>query len=165
MSLNAKAAKFGDNVDTDVILPGKYLILTDADQLGEHAMEGLSPGLGSKFADGVIIVAGENFGQGSSREHAPIALKASGVKCVVAQSFARIFYRNAISIGLPALECPGILREVRDGDELLVELEQGEIRNVTTGATLRTQPIPDGLLQVLNAGGIIEYLKRKRSQR
>ena len=115
--------------------------------------------------DGVIIVAGENFGQGSRRKHAPIALKASGVKCVVAQSFARIFYRNAISIGLPALECPGILREVRDGDELLVELEQGEIRNVTTGATLRTQPIPDGLLQVLNAGGIIEYLKRKRSQR
>jgi len=164
MLLNGKAAKFGDNVDTDVILPGKYLILTDPIQLGEHAMEGLSHGLASKFAEGVIIVAGENFGQGSSREHAPIALKASGVKCVVAQSFARIFYRNAISIGLPALECPCILREVRDGDELSVDLERGEIRNVTTGATLRTQPIPDGLLQLLNAGGIIEYLKRKRTQ-
>jgi len=164
MLLNGKAAKFGDNVDTDVILPGKYLILTDPIQLGEHAMEGLSHGLASKFAEGVIIVAGENFGQGSSREHAPIALKASGVKCVVAQSFARIFYRNAISIGLPALECPGILGEVRGGDELSVDLERGEIRNVTTGATLCTQPIPDGLLQLLNAGGIIEYLKRKRTQ-
>lgn len=164
MTVKARAVKFGDNIDTDVILPGKYLVLTDPGELGKHAMEGLLPDFASKAADGIIVVAGENFGQGSSREHAPIALKAAGVRCVVAQSFARIFYRNAINIGLPALECPEILTEVNDGDELSIDLERGEIRNLATGAAVRTQPIPDNLLQVLNDGGIIEHLKRKRAR-
>jgi len=163
MIVKARALKLGDNVDTDVILPGKYLALTDPTELKEHAMEGLSPGFASKFADGVVIVAGENFGQGSSREHAAIALKAAAVKCVVAESFARIFYRNAINIGLPAVECREILTQVVDGDQLSVDLEQGQISNLTTGTMASAEPIPLHLLQVLNDGGIIEYLKKRRA--
>ena len=163
MIVKARALKLGDNVDTDVILPGKYLALTDPTELGEHAMEGISPGFASKFADGVVIVAGENFGQGSSREHAAIALKAAAVKCVVAESFARIFYRNAINIGLPAVECREILTQVVDGDQLSVDLEQGQISNLTTGTMASAEPIPLHLLQVLNDGGIIEHLKKRRA--
>jgi len=165
MIVKAKAVKLGNNVDTDVILPGKYLALTDPAELRKHAMEGVSAGFASKFADGVVIVAGENFGQGSSREHAAIALKAAGVRCLVAESFARIFYRNAINIGLPALECPGIVTQVTDGDQLSVDLERGQIRNLRTGATATAEPIPLDLLQVLNDGGIIEHLKKKRVHR
>jgi len=165
MIVKAKAVKFPDNVDTDAILPGKYLVLTDPVQLGKHAMEGLSPDFAAKSADGVVIVAGENFGQGSSREHAPVALKAAGVRCIIAQSFARIFYRNAISIGLPALECPAILTHVVDGDQLSVDLDRGQIRNLRTGATITADAISPNLLQVLNDGGIIEHLKKKRARR
>jgi len=164
MIVKAKAVKLGNNVDTDIILPGKYLVLTDPTELGKHAMEGLSPDFRSKFADGAIVVAGENFGQGSSREHAAIALKGAGVRCVVAQSFARIFYRNAINIGLPALECSGILTRVAEGDQLSVDLENGQISNLTTGATAVAEPIPLDLFQVLIDGGIIEHLKKKRSR-
>ena len=165
MMVEARAVKFGDNVDTDVILPGKYLVLTDPVELAKHAMEGILPDFASKSADGVVVVAGKNFGQGSSREHAPIALKAAGVRCVIAKSLARIFYRNSINIGLPALECPEILTAVNDGDKLLVDLQRGEIRNVTTRASVRAQPIPDNLLNILNDGGIIEHLKRKRAHK
>jgi 3-isopropylmalate/(R)-2-methylmalate dehydratase small subunit len=164
MMVEGKAVKLGNNVDTDVILPGKYLALTDPAELGNHAMEGVSPSFASKFADGVVMVAGENFGQGSSREHAAIALKAAGVRCIVAESFARIFYRNAINIGLPALECQGILTRVTDGDQLSVDLEHGQVGNRTTGATVNAEPIPLDLLQVLNDGGIIEHLKKKRAR-
>ena len=162
MILKAKAVKLGNNVDTDVILPGKYLALTDPTELGRHAMEGVSADFASKFAGGAVIVAGDNFGQGSSREHAPIALKAAGVKCVLAESFARIFYRNAINIGLPALECQGISAQAADGDELSVDLERGEIKNMRTGTTVAAEPIPINLLEVLNDGGIIEHLRKKR---
>jgi 3-isopropylmalate/(R)-2-methylmalate dehydratase small subunit len=161
MIVKARTVKFGDNVDTDVILPGKYLVLTDPGELGKHAMEGLSPDFAASSAEGVVLLAGENFGQGSSREHAPVALKAAGVRCVIARSFARIFYRNAINIGLPALECSEISK-VNDGDEVSVDLERGEITNLTTGATASAHPIPGNLLQVLKDGGIIEHLKRKR---
>jgi 3-isopropylmalate/(R)-2-methylmalate dehydratase small subunit len=164
MIVKAKAVRLGDHVDTDVILPGKYLALTDPAELKDHAMEGLSPAFASKFADGAVIVAGENFGQGSSREHAAIALKAAAVKCVLAESFARIFYRNAINIGLPALECPGILTQVADGDQVSVDIETGQIRNLTTGTTATAEPIPLHLMQVLNDGGIIEHLKKKRAR-
>jgi 3-isopropylmalate dehydratase small subunit len=163
MIVEAKTVRFGDNVDTDVILPGKYLGLTEPAELGEHAMEGLSPGFASKFVGGAVIVAGKNFGQGSSREHAAIALKAAGARCVVAESFARIFYRNAINIGLPAMECPGILTQVADGDRVSVDLEQGQIRNLRTGTTTNTEPVPLDLMQVLNDGGIIEHLRKKRA--
>jgi 3-isopropylmalate/(R)-2-methylmalate dehydratase small subunit len=165
MIVKSKAVKLGNNVDTDVILPGKYLALTDPAELRNHAMEGVSPGFASKFAEGAVIVAGENFGQGSSREHAAIALKAAGVRCVVAESFARIFYRNAINIGLPALECSGISTRVNDGDQLSVDIERGEIRNLRTGETTSAEPIPPNLLQVLNDGGIIEHLGKKRVHR
>ena len=165
MIMKAKAVKLGNNVDTDVILPGKYLALTDPAELKNHAMEGISPGFALKFAEGAIVVAGENFGQGSSREHAPIALKAAGVKCVVAESFARIFYRNAINIGLPAVECPGVSTHITDGDQLSVDIERGEIKNLRTGETFNTETIPPNLLQVLNDGGIIEHLKKKRTHR
>ena len=165
MIVKAKAVKLGNNVDTDVILPGKYLALTDPAELKNHAMEGVSPGFASKFAEGAVIVAGENFGQGSSREHAAIALKAAGVRCVVAESFARIFYRNAINIGLPALECSSISTRVTDGDQLSVDIERGEIRNLRTGETTSAEPIPPNLLQVLNDGGIIEHLGKKRVHR
>jgi 3-isopropylmalate/(R)-2-methylmalate dehydratase small subunit len=163
MIVKAKSVKLGNNVDTDAILPGKYLAVTDPAELGQHAMEGLSATFSSKFMHGAVIVAGENFGQGSSREHAAVALKAAGVRCVVAESFARIFYRNAINIGLPAVECPGILTQVADGDQVSVDLEQGQIRNMTTGATAKTEPVPLHLLEVLNDGGIIEHLKKKRA--
>jgi 3-isopropylmalate/(R)-2-methylmalate dehydratase small subunit len=163
MIVKAKAIKLGNNVDTDVILPGKFLAMTAPSELREHAMEGLSPGFASKFSGGAVIVAGENFGQGSSREHAPIALKAADVKCVVAESFARIFYRNAINIGLPAVECPGILAQVADGDHVSVDLKKGQVRNLTTGTTSDAEPIPPHLLQVLDDGGIIEHLKKKRA--
>lgn len=165
MIVEAKAVKFGNNVDTDVILPGKYLAMTDPVELRDHAMEGISPGFSAKFADGAIVVGGENFGQGSSREHAAIALKAAGVRCVIAESFARIFYRNAINIGLPALECPAITTHVADGDQLSIDLERGQIRNLRTGATITADAIPLNLLQVLNDGGIIEHLKKKRAHR
>jgi len=164
MIVEAKAVKLGDNIDTDVILPGKYLVLTEPAQLRDHAMEGLA-GFRAKLGDGVAIVAGENFGQGSSREHAPIALKAAGVRCVVAHSIARIFYRNSISIGLPVLQCPGILKEVNDGDKLSIDLARGQVRNLTTGAIANAEPISDSLLSVLEDGGIIEHLKRKRTRR
>ena len=163
MPVKARAVKFGDNVDTDVILPGKYLVLTDPVELAKHAMEGLSPDFPSKSVNGVIIIAGENFGQGSSREQAPVALKAAGVRCVIAQSFARIFYRNAINIGLPVLEYRDILREANEGDELSIDIERGEVRNLTTGATLHAQSIPSNLLQVLSDDGIIQHLKKKRA--
>jgi 3-isopropylmalate/(R)-2-methylmalate dehydratase small subunit len=165
MIVKAKAVKFGNNVDTDVILPGKYLALTEPEELKEHVMEGISPGFAPKFAEGAIVVAGENFGQGSSREHAPIALKAAGVRCVVAESFARIFYRNSMNIGLPALECPGVSTRVIDGDQLSIDIERGEIKNLRTGETLRTEVIPPNLLQVLNDGGIMEHLRKKRAHR
>ncbi len=164
MIVDATAVKLGDNIDTDVILPGKYLVLTDPNELRKHAMEGLA-GFREKLSDGVAIVAGENFGLGSSREHAPIALKAAGVRCVVAHSIARIFYRNSIAIGLPVLQCPGILAEVNDGDRMLVDLARGQIRNLTTGTTVNAEPVPNNLLPVLEDGGIIEHLKRKRTRR
>lgn len=165
MRIKAKAVKFGDNVDTDVILPGKYLTITDPAELGRHAMEGISKNFVSQAAAGIIIIAGEHFGQGSSREHAPIALKASGVKCVVASSFARIFFRNAISIGLPAVECLGISSKVSEGDELSVDLERGEVRNLGTGMQMRVEPMPQHILEVLKDGGIINHLVRMRRQR
>jgi len=162
MILSGKAIKFGDNIDTDVILPGKYLVLTDPDELGKHAMEGIATDFVAKSRKGSIVVAGENFGQGSSREQAPVALKAAGVRCVLAGSFARIFYRNSFNIGLPVLECPGISSKVEEGDEMSIDLEEGKINDATNGLSMTANPIPDFLLTILKDGGIIEHLRRKR---
>jgi 3-isopropylmalate/(R)-2-methylmalate dehydratase small subunit len=142
MKVTGPAVKFGNNVDTDVILPGKYLILLSPTDLAKHALEGLDPEFPEKAKKGVVIVGGKNFGCGSSREQAPLALKYSGVKCVIAESFARIFFRNAINIGLPVVECAGISAAVKTGDELSVDFDKGEVRNVSKGRTLKGAKLP-----------------------
>jgi 3-isopropylmalate/(R)-2-methylmalate dehydratase small subunit len=162
MIVAGKAVKFGNNVDTDVILHGKYLVLIDPQELAKHAMEGLDPKFGQKVKDGVIIVAGKNFGCGSSREQAPIALKFAGVKCLLAESFARIFYRNAVNIGLPILECPGISNKVSEGDELNVDLNRGLIKNESKKLELRATPLPEFILELIDDDGLIEHLKKRR---
>jgi 3-isopropylmalate/(R)-2-methylmalate dehydratase small subunit len=165
MKVTGTATKFGDNVDTDVILPGKYLILMDPKDLAKHALEGLDPAFPEKAKKGIIVVGGKNFGCGSSREQAPLALKHAGVKCVLAESFARIFFRNAINIGLPIIECKGISAAVENGDELSVDFEAGEIRNVTKGKTLRGTKLPPFILEILSDGGLIENLRRRLGEK
>lgn len=161
MKISGKAVKFGDNVDTDVIIPAKYLVHIDPHELALHAMEGLDPSFAEKAKSGVIIVAGRNFGCGSSREQAPLALKYSGVKCVVAESFARIFYRNAINIGLPVIECAEAVKKIDEGDLLAVDLENGVIENISKGLRLETAKLPPFMVEILLNGGLIENLKKK----
>jgi len=159
--ISGKMVKFGDNVNTDVILPGKYLPLIDPKELGQHAMEGLDPAFTKKAKDGVILVAGKNFGCGSSREQAPIALKYAGVKCVLAESFARIFYRNAINVGLPVVQCKNVSDKVEEGDELLVDLKTGTVKNGSKGITLSATQLPPFILEILSDGGLIENLRKR----
>lgn len=158
MIISGKTIKFGDNVDTDVIIPSKYLTSLDPNEWARHVMEGVDPSFPDKARDGVIIVAGRNFGCGSSREQAPIALKYAGVKCIVAESFARIFYRNSINIGLPVLEAPGIFNEVDEGDMLKIILEEGEIINETKNKIILAHRLPNFILEILKDGGLIEHL-------
>jgi len=161
LAIRGKAVKFGDNVDTDIILPGEYLVLTDPTELAKHAMEGLDSTFAKRVQGGAIIVAGKNFGCGSSREQAPLALKHAGVKCVLAESFARIFYRNAITIGLPVLECSEVSRRVEEGDELVVELRAGKVKNKSNNLTLRATQLPEFIMEILEDEGLIEYLRRR----
>jgi 3-isopropylmalate/(R)-2-methylmalate dehydratase small subunit len=161
MKVTGTAMKFGDNVDTDVILPGKYLVLIDPNDLAKHAMEGLDADFPAKAKKGIVVVGGKNFGCGSSREQAPLALKYSGVKCVLAESFARIFFRNAINIGLPAIECKGVSAAVDDGDEITVDFEAGTIQDVTKGKSFQVAKLPPFILEILADGGLIEYLRRE----
>jgi 3-isopropylmalate/(R)-2-methylmalate dehydratase small subunit len=165
MNVSGTAVKFGNNVDTDVILPGKYLVLTDPKDLAKHAFEGLDPAFPEKAKKGVIVVGGKNFGCGSSREQAPLALKGAGVKSVLAESFARIFFRNAINVGLPVIECRGISAAVENGDELSVNLEKGEVRNVSKGKTLCGTKLPPFLLEILSDGGLVENLRRRLAKK
>jgi len=159
MKIEGKAIKFGDNIDTDVIFPGKYLILTDLKEIGKHALEGIDPRFCEKAKDGVILVAGNNFGCGSSREHAPLALKYSGVRCVVAKSFARIFYRNSINVGLAPMECIEAYEKIDDGDQLMVNVERGEVIDVTKDLKLNATPLPDFIVQLLLKDGLVPHLK------
>ncbi|NIR86869.1 3-isopropylmalate dehydratase small subunit [Candidatus Bathyarchaeota archaeon] len=159
--ITGRAVRFEDNVDTDVILPGKYMILTNPVEMAKHAMEGLDPAFTRKVRSGAIIVAGRNFGCGSSREQAPLALKHAGVKCVLAESFARIFYRNAINIGLPVLECRGISGKVEEGDELAVDLEKGVVKNRSKNSTLQATRLPAFILEILSDGDLIEHLRKR----
>ena len=161
MKVTGPAIKFGKNIDTDVILPGKYLVLVDPDDLAKHALEGLDPDFPDKAKKGVIIIGGKNFGCGSSREQAPLALKYSGVKCIIAESFARIFFRNAINIGLPIIECKGISTAVEDNDELTVDFEAGTIQNLSKSKSFRVAKLPPFILEILSDGGLIENLRRK----
>src|SRR3989337_1499954 len=161
MKVTGTAIKFGNNGETDVILPGKYLVLMDPKDLAKHALEGLDPAFPEKAKKGVIVVGGKNFGCGSSREQAPLALKYSGVRCVVAESFARIFFRNAINIGLPVVECKGISEAVENGDELAVDFDKGKVRNTLKGKTLKATKLPAFILEILSDGGLIENLQRR----
>jgi 3-isopropylmalate/(R)-2-methylmalate dehydratase small subunit len=161
MKVKGPAIKFGNNVDTDVILPGKYLILVDPHELAKHALESLDPTFTEKAKNGVVLVGGKNFGCGSSREQAPLALKYAGVKCVLADSFARIFFRNAINIGLPVIECKGISAAVETGDELAVDFESGKIENVSKGKRFQVDKLPPFIIEILVDGGLIENLRRR----
>lgn len=161
MIIKAKAVKFGDSINTDVIIPGRYLELIEPEELGKHAMEGIDPGFPSKVKDGGVLVGGKNFGCGSSREQAPIALKYAGIECVLAEYFARIFYRNCINIGLPAIECKNISENVDEGDIISIDLEKGIVRNESKGEGFETTPIPEFLISILQEGGLIEHLKKK----
>ena len=160
-NFKGKAFKYGDNVDTDVIIPARYLNTLDPDELACHCMEDMDKDFVSKVEKGDMIVAGENFGCGSSREHAPLAIKASGISCVIASSFARIFYRNAINIGLPILECKEAYSNIKVGDELAVDLEKGTIENTTTGKSLKAEPFPEFMRKIINAGGLINRTKQE----
>jgi 3-isopropylmalate/(R)-2-methylmalate dehydratase small subunit len=165
MKVRGSAIKFGDNVDTDVILPGKYLVLIDPKELAKHALEGLDPTFPEKAKKGVVIVGGKNFGCGSSREQAPLALKYAGVQCVIAESFARIFFRNAINIGLPVIECKGISAAVDNGDELAVDFEAGKIQNLSKRQSLQVTKLPPFILEILSDGGLIENLRRRLNKK
>ncbi len=158
MKFEGKTIKYGDNVDTDVIIPARYLNTSDPKELAKHCMEDIDKEFAGRVAPGDIMLGGKNFGCGSSREHAPIAIKASGIRCVVAESFARIFYRNAINIGLPILECPEIC-SANDGDKLRVDLDNGVIYNLTQQSEYASAPFPPFMQEIMNQGGLIGYIK------
>ncbi len=161
MIREGRVFKYQDNVDTDVIIPARYLNTSDAKELASHCMEDIDPEFVKKVNDGDIIVAGKNFGCGSSREHAPLAIKTSGISCVIAESFARIFYRNSINIGLPILECSEASREIKAGDELTVDFSSGKICDRTTGKEYQAEPFPEFMQDLINAGGLAEYMREK----
>ncbi len=154
-----KAHKYGNDVDTDVIIPARYLNTSAPEELATHCMEDIDPTFAGRVKPGDILVAGRNFGCGSSREHAPLAIKASGVSCVIAETFARIFYRNALNIGLPILECPSAANAIAAGDEVSVDLETGEIKDITTGQAFHAEPFPTFMMELIAAGGLAAYLK------
>jgi 3-isopropylmalate/(R)-2-methylmalate dehydratase small subunit len=155
-----KVWKFGDDIDTDAIIPGRYLTINNPGELAKHAFEGVRPDFALKAKAGDIIVAGYNFGCGSSREHAPLALKGAGIKCMIAKSFARIFFRNAINIGLPLLECSDTDR-ISEGDEIEVDHTSGTIINKTKGERYQATPLPDFVREIVDAGGLVEYTRRR----
>jgi 3-isopropylmalate/(R)-2-methylmalate dehydratase small subunit len=159
MKVEGKVIKLGDKIDTDIIIPAKYLKYTDPQYLAQHVLEPLDPEFSKKAAEGVILVAGKLFGTGSSREQAAIALKAAGVKTVLAESFSRIFYRNAINNGLPVLVCQGISGVVNDGDYVVVNLESSEVLIQGRDVRVKCKELPDIVLRILSAGGLIEYLR------
>jgi 3-isopropylmalate dehydratase small subunit len=161
MKVNGRVWQFGDNVDTDAIIPARYLNTSDPQELARHCMEDADAAFADGVKPGTIIVAGKNFGSGSSREHAPLAIKAAGVPCVIAAGFARIFYRNAFNIGLPILESPEAVQGSGQGDELEVDLDTGEIRNLTRRQTFRAHPIPPFMQELIRDGGLIRHLARR----
>ena len=159
--LKGKVHKYGADVNTDVILPARYLYLSEPDELAKHCMEDIDAEFLSRVKAGDIIVATTNFGCGSSREHAPLAIKAAGISCIVAKSFARIFFRNAINIGLPLLECEEAVDNIKAGDEVEVDLSKGKIKNLSSGKTFIAKPYPDFMAELIAAGGLVEYTKKR----
>lgn len=164
MKFTGMVYKFGADIDTDAIIPARYLNTFDPAELAKHCMEDADPEFPKKVKPGDIIVADKNFGCGSSREHAPIAIKAAGVSCVIAKSFARIFYRNSINIGLPILECPEAVDAINEGDQIEVELETGKIKNLRTGEEYSATPFPGFMQEIMDKGGLINYVKAKLEQ-
>lgn len=161
MKANGHVFKYGDNVDTDVIIPARYLNSSDPKELALHCMEDIDTEFVKKVQKGDIIVADKNFGCGSSREHAPLAIKASGVSCVIAETFARIFYRNAINIGLPIIECPDASKGISAGDEVEVDFDSGIIRNITKGTQFQGQAFPPFMQKIIAAEGLVNYINQK----
>jgi len=159
--IKGTAYKFGHNVDTDQIIPAQYLVTTDAKELAKHCMEIADADFPKKAKPGDVLVAGRNFGCGSSREHAPLAIKGMGLGLVIAESFARIFFRNCINIGMPILECPTAAQEIKAGDQLEVDLDKGLIKNITQNKSYTAQAFPDFMQQIINAGGLMPYVKQR----
>ena len=159
MNTKGNAFKYPDNVDTDVIIPARYLNTADAKELAKHCMEDIDASYVNRVQPGDVMVAGWNFGCGSSREHAPLVIKTCGTGCVIAKSFARIFYRNAINIGLPILECPQAAGEIRAGDEVAVDFDTGIITDITTGKTYQAEPFPEFIQNIIKKGGLLASLK------
>lgn len=164
MKAKGKAFKYGANVDTDVIIPARYLNTAEPAELAAHCMEDIDKTFVSKVKPGDMIVAGPNFGCGSSREHAPVAIKASGVSCVIAPSFARIFYRNAINMGLAIMECPEAAEAIADGDELEVDFDTGVIVDSTTGKSFQAEPFPAFIKKIIESDGLVGYISKKKEQ-
>ncbi len=159
MILEGKVWRYGDNVDTDVIIPARHLNTSESKELAAHCMEDIDPAFAGNVQPGDIIVADRNFGCGSSREHAPVAIKASGITVVVADSFARIFYRNAINIGLPLLEIGEAVKHIKAGDKIRIDLSSGTVENVATGGVFKAQPLPGFIQDIAKAGGLVNYVK------
>ena len=155
----SKIWRYGDHVDTDVIIPARYLNISDFKELAEHAMEDIDTTFASNVKNDEIMVAGKNFGCGSSREHAPVVIKVKGIKCIIADSFARIFYRNAINIGLPVLEIGAEVEKIEKGDDVEVDLKTGEIRIVNKNLVIKTKPLPDFCQKIADCGGLVNYAK------
>lgn len=160
MEFKGKAIKYGDNIDTDVIIPARYLNTSDPKELAAHCMEDIDKDFNTRHQCGDIMVGGLNFGCGSSREHAPIAIKEAGISCVVAKTFARIFYRNAINIGLPILECPEAAKAIQAGDEVEVDFDTGVITDCTTGQTFSAEPFPPFIQQIIQKGGLLASIQK-----
>lgn len=163
MNTHGKVFKYGDNVDTDVIIPARYLNTSDANELAAHCMEDIDKDFVRNVKKGDIIVAGYNFGCGSSREHAPLVIKTCGTGCIIAKSFARIFYRNAINIGMPILECPEACDEISAGDEVSIDFDSGEIKDITTGKSYFAQPFPPFIQNIIKAGGLLASIKNSNA--
>ena len=161
MDAKGKVFKYGDNVDTDVIIPARYLAIQDKNELAEHCMEDIDKDFVKKIKKGDIVVAGKNFGCGSSREHAPLVIKVSGVSCVIAETFARIFYRNAINIGLPIIECKAASEGIDDGDEVEINFDSGKIYNKTKNEEYQGQPFPEFMQRIIKAEGLVNYINEK----
>jgi 3-isopropylmalate/(R)-2-methylmalate dehydratase small subunit len=161
VKLTGKAWKFGDDVNTDEIIPARYLNVSDAFELATHCMEDIDPDFMKKMSKGDIVVADKNFGCGSSREHAPLAIKTAGISCVIAKSFARIFYRNSINIGLPILECAEAASKISEGDQIEVDLSSGVIINLTKKETYKSQPFPEFMQKIISAGGLMNYVMQR----
>ena len=165
MILKGQVHKYGANVDTDVIIPARFLNVSEPAELAKHCMEDIDPDFVKKMKQGDIIVADSNFGCGSSREHAPLSIKSAGISCVIAKSFARIFFRNAINIGLPLLECTECAEQIKEGDKLEVDLSTGKVVNLSSGKEFTSSPYPEFMSDLINSGGLVEYTRNRLAKR